>query len=181
MLDNTAFQGQLVRDRTSYTESAWEEWVRARKAGAVHGAQTFIHAVEGRGVRVFFVSNRAAAQEESTVANLRALGLGTDADRVLSPGEHGWTTDKSARRAFVAERHRVLMLVGDDLGDFVGIARLSPAEREVLVHRYADRWLERWLLLPNPSYGSWLRALTPGMSGDRDVLEKKLTIIAGYR
>jgi acid phosphatase len=130
---------------------------------------------------VFYVSNRAAAQEGSTLANLRTLGVDATGDRVLSPGEHGWTTDKSVRRAFVAEHHRVLMLVGDDLGDFVAIARLSPAEREALVDRYADRWLERWVILPNASYGSWLRALTPGLSSDRDVLENKLATIRGYR
>ena len=181
VLDNSAFQGQLVRDRTSFTEAAWVDWVRTRQAGAVPGAQTFIHAVEERGVRVFYVSNRAAAQEESTVENLRSLGLETAGDRVLLPGEDGWTTDKSPRRAFVAEHYRVLMLVGDDLGDFVAIARLSPAERGALVDRYADRWLERWILLPNASYGSWLRALTSGLSGDREVLQKKLTTVGGYR
>jgi 5'-nucleotidase (lipoprotein e(P4) family) len=181
VLDNTAFQGQLVRDRQFYTEAAWADWVRTGQARAVPGAQAFIRAVEERGARVFYVSNRAAGQEESTIANLRALGVETAGDRLLSPGEQGWTTDKSSRRAFVAERHRVLMVVGDDLGDFVGIARLSPAERTALVDRYADRWLERWVLLPNPSYGSWLRALTPGVSADRDVLEKKLTTIGGYR
>jgi 5'-nucleotidase (lipoprotein e(P4) family) len=181
VLDNSAFQGQLVRDRQPYTEAAWEEWVRTGQAGAVPGAPAFIHTVEDRGVRVFYVSNRAAGQEDSTVANLRTLGVDTTGDRVLSPGEHGWTTDKSPRRAFVAEHHRVLMLVGDDLGDFVAISRLSLAEREALVDRYADRWLERWVILPNASYGSWLRALTPGLSSDRDVLEKKLATIRGYR
>lgn len=181
VLDNSAFQGQLVRDRQPYTEAAWEEWVRTGQAGAVPGAPAFIDTVEDRGVRVFYVSNRAAGQEDSTVANLRTLGVDTTGDRVLSPGEHGWTTDKSARRAFVAEQHRVLMLVGDDLGDFVAISRLSLAEREALVDRYTDRWLERWVILPNASYGSWLRALTPGLSSDRDVLEKKLATIDGYR
>ena len=181
VLDNSAFQGQLVRDRQPYTEAAWEDWVRTGQAGAVPGAPAFIHTVEDRGVRVFYISNRAAAREDSTLANLRTVGVQTTSDRVLSPGEHGWTTDKSPRRAFVAEQHRVLMLVGDDLGDFVAIARLSTAEREALVDRYADRWLERWVLLPNASYGSWLRALTPGLSSDRDVLERKLATIRGYR
>src|SRR5215218_6691142 len=39
VFDNSAFQGQLVRDRRSYTEDAWREWVHARRAGAVPGAQ----------------------------------------------------------------------------------------------------------------------------------------------
>jgi predicted secreted acid phosphatase len=74
----------------------------------------------------------------------------------------------------------VLLLVGDDLGDFVPIARLGLADRAALVDRYAERWLERWVLLPNPSYGSWSRALTPGLTDDRDVLAKKIATIRGY-
>jgi predicted secreted acid phosphatase len=73
------------------------------------------------------------------------------------------------------------MLVGDDLGDFVPVARLSPRERGALADRYAERWLERWVLLPNPSYGSWARALTPGLTIDRDVLEQKMIAVRGYR
>src|ERR671913_360248 len=127
VLDNTAFQGQLVRDRQSYTEAAWADWVRTGQARAVPGAQAFIRAVEERGARVFYVSNRAAGQEESTIANLLALGLETAGDRLLSPGEQGWTTDKSSRRAFVAAHHRGLMVVGADLWDFVGSNWRSPA------------------------------------------------------
>lgn len=181
VLDNLAFQGQLVRDRASYTEASWNEWVRARLGDAVPGAQAFIHLAEGRGVRVFYVSNRAAAEEDSTVANLRALGLDATADTVMLLGEHGWTSDKSERRQFVAQHHRVLMLFGDDLGDFLPVARLSPAERRVLVDRYRDRWLERWVVLPNPSYGSWSRALTPGLTSDAEVLARKMAIVKGYR
>jgi 5'-nucleotidase (lipoprotein e(P4) family) len=181
VLDNSAFQGQLVRDRASYTEAAWADWERLAQAGAVPGAQAFIHGAEQRGVRVFYVSNRDVAAEDSTVANLRALGLETTPGDLLLPGENGWTPDKSGRRAFVAERHRVLMIAGDDLGDFVTVARLSPAERGAVADRYADRWLERWVLLPNPSYGSWLRALTPGVTAGEDVLEKKLAGVRGYR
>jgi acid phosphatase len=181
VLDNSAFQGQLVRDRASFTEAAWAEWIRMRQAGPVPGAQTFIHAAEQRGVRVFYVSNREVGAEGSTIANLSALGLETTPADVLLAGENGWTSDKSGRRAFVAGHHRVLMIAGDDLGDFVTVVRLSPAQRGVVADGYADRWLERWVLLPNASYGSWLRALTPGLTAGRDVLEKKLATVHGYR
>ena len=181
VFDNAAFQGQLIRERRTYTENAWREWVHTRKAGAVPGAQAFIHAAEERGVRVVFVSNRAAADEGDTILNLQALGISSTGDTLLSSGEHGWTSDKAARRAFVCREYRVLLLVGDDLADFVPVAQLGPADRAALADRYAERWLERWVLLPNPSYGSWSRALTAGLTDDRDVLNKKLAAIRGYR
>jgi predicted secreted acid phosphatase len=61
------------------------------------------------------------------------------------------------------------------------VTGLSPAERGILADRYTDRWLERWVLLPNPSYGSWARALTSGLTTDRDVLDRKMEIVKGYR
>ena len=181
VFDNSVFQGQLVRDRRGFTEDAWREWVHAHAAPAVPGAQAFIRAAEGRGVRVFYISNRAAADEGDTLINLRALGIDANGDTLLSSGEQGWTSDKGPRRAFICREYRVLMLVGDDLGDFVTVIRLDPAARVALADRYADRWLGRWVLLPNPSYGSWNRALTPGLTSDRDVVGRKMAIIKGYR
>jgi 5'-nucleotidase (lipoprotein e(P4) family) len=181
VFDNSAFQGQLVRDRGFYTEDAWREWVHARRAGAVPGAQEFIRRAERHDVAVFFVSNRAAADEEDTIANLQALGIQTTRDELLSPGENGWTSDKAARREAVARTHRVLMLVGDDLGDFVPVARLSVSDRAALADRYTARWLERWVLLPNPSYGSWSRALTPGVTGAAQVLQEKMAVVRGFK
>ena len=181
VIDNSAFQGQLVRARRPYTEDAWREWVHARRAQAVPGSHAFIRAAEGHGVRVFYVSNRAAADEGDTLVNLRALGIDANGDTLLSNGEQGWTSDKAARRAFICRAYRVLLLVGDDLGDFVPVAGLEPGERAALADLHADRWLGRWVLLPNPSYGSWNRALTPGLTSDRDVVGRKMAIIKGYR
>ena len=58
----------------------------------------------------------------------------------------------------IAERYRIVLLVGDDFNDFVS-ARLPREERDRLVERYRDRWGDRWIMLPNPVYGSWEGAL----------------------
>ena len=59
----------------------------------------------------------------------------------------------------MANTHRVLMLVGDDLNDFVDVDGLTVAERNAVAERYRGYWGERWRMLPNPTYGSWERAL----------------------
>lgn len=38
-------------------------------------------------------------------------------------------------------------------------SRAAPEERLALADRFADRWQRSWILLPNPYYGSWERAL----------------------
>jgi acid phosphatase len=81
-------------------------------------------------------------------------------DVILTRGERPeWTGAKSSRRQAVAGTHRVLMMVGDDLNDFLDVAGRSVRERSELAARYADYWGDRWWMLPGPTYGSWERAL----------------------
>ena len=45
------------------------------------------------------------------------------------------------------------------LGDFIDDYRGTPAERFALVKKHADKWGRQWIVMPNPTYGSWERAL----------------------
>ena len=55
--------------------------------------------------------------------------------------------------------HRVLMQVGDQLGDLVTIVANTPQGREDAARPYLGWVGERWFVLPNPTYGSWEPAL----------------------
>ena len=181
VLDNSPLQGQLVLDRTPYLPATWQAWVARAEAGLLPGAEEFFEVAGARGVEVYFVTNRTAAEEASTIANLQKLGITATADHVLCSGESGWTSDKTARRAEVARRHRVLLLVGDDLNDFVSTSGTTPAERMALARRFSTRWGRDWILLPNPVYGSWDRALYPGVPDDDEVLQRKREAVRGFR
>ena len=69
-----------------------------------------------------------------------------------------WGIDKSSRRDFIAQSYPVLMLFGDDLGDFISENRGSTQMRikEALKH---DLWVTKWFMLPNPMHGSWESSL----------------------
>ena len=168
VLDNTPFQVRMIREGEEFDAEAWAAWVEEAAARPVPGALDFARAAERRGIEVFYVTNRDQPQEAATRRNLQAAGfsLGTAGqDRVLTRGERReWTTDKSSRRAAIARRYRILLLIGDDLNDFVS-ARLSPTERDSLAARYEDRWGRQWIMLPNPLYGSWEDALYGFQSG----------------
>lgn len=178
VLDNSAFEAWQVRAGKSYEESAWAAWVSARRATAIPGAAAFIAKAHALGYRVVFITNRncpapdaAAAQtpqpqsqsrpqprcpqKEDTLENLKsALGVTVAADDVMLRGERPeWSTsDKSARRLAVARTHRIAMLFGDDLNDFVPRAAYAPETQ-------ASRWGTQWFAIPNPMYGSWGDAL----------------------
>ena len=123
------------------------------------------------------MTNRRVAVDEATTRNLRETGfpLSTDEDWVLSRDERPeWTGDKTSRRTFVAERYRVIMAFGDNLGDFVSIEDLDAAGRDAVVDRYASWWGTRWFMLPNPMYGSWESELTKELPRDQRSTEQKL-------
>ncbi len=162
VLDNSPFEARMIRGDTVYNRPAWNAWVEERKAEAVPGALRFLNAAAELGVTVFYVTNRSSDLDAATTDNLMSEGfpLPNGPDQVLTRGERDeWTGDKATRRNHVARDYRVLFLAGDDLNDFVSTDDLSTDERAELVARYEDYWGERWIILPNPTYGSWERTI----------------------
>lgn len=162
VLENAPYAARLIRAGSPHEQEVWDTWCDEGAADAVPGALEFIRDAEARGVTVFYVTNRRTRCEDATRRNLANLGIDPgpeDDDRVLTRGENGWTGDKTARRQVVAERYRVLLLVGDNLGDFAAIGGLSVPERSALVEKHAHRWGTTWIMIPNPIYGSWQSAL----------------------
>lgn len=162
VLDNSPFEARLIRKGRVFELDAWNAWVGEENATAIPGALGFAKEVEERGVRIFYVSNRTHDVEDSTRRNLRKLGFQVDPDgaNILSKGERAeWRSDKRSRREFVARTHRILLVVGDDLNDFVSGTEISPEERVALARRYQQHWGVKWVLIPNPVYGRWERSL----------------------
>jgi 5'-nucleotidase (lipoprotein e(P4) family) len=163
MIDNSPFQARGVREVLGYSRERWLAWVNERRARAMPGAVEFAQQATRRGVTVFFVTNRDAPEEaEGTVANLRALGfpIAADASNVVMRGDaRAPGRDKGERRRWIGARHRVLLLLGDNLGDFLDGASVSVEARQALIAPYAGWWGSRWFMLPNPSYGSWESAI----------------------
>ncbi len=166
-LDNSGFEIRAIRRGITYDKALWREWVAESAAGAVPGAAEFLAYAQSRGVTPFYVTNRDFDPEHpGTRRNLERLGFPLSADNLLMRGTRPeWKSDKSGRRAHVASTHRVLMLIGDDLNDFINARDKSKAERDAIMDRTASWWGTRWFMLPNPMYGSWESAATGGGEG----------------
>ena len=165
VLDNSTYEARQVRDDKEFDKASSQAWVDEQAATAVPGAVEFLQSAAHRGVVVFYISNRDVSQAAATFENLRKLGFPVnDASQLLFAGTivPGCTpvgSAKGCRRQLVGRTHRVLMLFGDQLGDLINIPVNTPEGRERTVAPYLGWVGERWFLLPNPMYGSWLQAL----------------------
>lgn len=158
VLDNSAFQAKAVADEAAFSEDAFQAWVKEARAGAISGAVRFLDNALLKGVAPFYITNRICdpmSADDPTVRVLKRLHIPFDPSRLLCKST---TSDKTERRRQVAAKHRVLLLLGDDFNDFV-LPPASVADRAELVRFHADKWGVKWFLIPNPTYGSWERAV----------------------
>jgi 5'-nucleotidase (lipoprotein e(P4) family) len=158
ILDNSFIEAQLIKDGKNYSDAAWQNWLSKSDAAGIPGAVEFLQKAKTKGVNIFYISNRDTAAVQSTLLNFKKLGL-PDADTMhmlfLSN-----SSSKEARRQTVAAKYNVVMLLGDNLIDFMNVfEKKSIAERFTETDTRKEEWGKKFIVLPNSIYGEWENAL----------------------
>jgi acid phosphatase len=187
MLDNSKYQAWNIASGQPFGNDTWKAFVEAKVSTAIPGAVAFVRYANARGIKVFYVTNRTADMEQATRDNMQALKfpMGGNVDTfLLAKEKEDWTSAKGTRRAFIAKNYRVLLLMGDNFGDFVDAYKGSEADRQKVFDESAAHWTKDWIMLPNPSYGSFEAVpykFNYGASPDemRDAKKKALTSWSG--
>jgi 5'-nucleotidase (lipoprotein e(P4) family) len=163
VLDNSKFQARMLLAGQTFDAKAWTDWVKEEAADLVPGAIDFLQAAHAAGVTPVYITNRECQPSDPsdpTVVVLRKLHvpLNSTSTQLMCLEDKG---DKTGRRARAADHFRILLLVGDQLGDFLAIGDMDadPDGRDRLFSSHQSLWGERWFQLPNPMYGSWLDTL----------------------
>lgn len=181
VLDNTALNVWLAKTGKPFASRDWDLFVESASSPATPGALALTNYAAEKGVQVFYVTNRKAHLEAATRRNLESEGfpLASNEDVLLMKGERPeWTSEKGSRRAVVAASYRILLLVGDNLGDFADGILSTPKDRHAIVDANVDRFGKSWIILPNPVYGSWENAAF-GFNFDLSLDERRQVIASG--
>ena len=173
VVSNVDFQLTYERPFANHKLNTWSSNFDARP---IAGVREFVRSARALGVAVFFVTNRPCQviagytdpcpQKTTTISDIREVGIDVRPEYVMLSGERpGWDREKLVRRKLIAETHRVIMLIGDDFGDFVPCARqkivapctaaASRKSRAEALQTYDKYWGAGWYILPNPMHGSW--------------------------
>lgn len=159
VLDTSSYNADIIVKHGSHKEENFAAWCRQSTAPVIPGVKNFIgHAVD-RGVTIFYNSARRETLRDCTTRNLRALGLPLPGQDRLLLNDGTPSTSKTHQRARAAAQYRILLLVGDDLGDFVNGSKSNSDARRALALQHAARWGREWIILPNPMYGAWETSL----------------------
>ncbi|OLO04793.1 5'-nucleotidase, lipoprotein e(P4) family [Salinicola socius] len=161
VLDNSPYEAWLIAQSENYASDSWHKWVEKASAVPIPGAKAFLDYAASRGVEVFYVTNRRDSETEATLRNLQQVGFpDADSEHFLPRSD---SSDKTARRQRVAQSHWVVLLMGDNLGDFsAGFDRDTAPARRAAVNAQADAFGSRYIVLPNPAYGDWEEAIYGG-------------------
>ena len=164
VIDNSAYEAWLIGNDFGYSSKTWGPWIAAGKAKPMPGALEFLNYAKGKGVDIFYVTNRKMVGYEGTEKNLKALGFpDVDKKHLLLRTK---SSDKQARRDIVAKDYEIAFLMGDNLNDFLSVfAKKSVIDRLTEVDKIKEMWGHKFIVLPNPTYGEWEGSIYQGNWG----------------
>jgi 5'-nucleotidase (lipoprotein e(P4) family) len=158
ILDNSRFQAGLIVNHSAFNSKEWIAWCNSAKATAIPGAVEFLRYAAGRGVHVFYVTNRGKPEKAGTIANLKQLGFPSVSDETVIVRTD--VSSKEPRRRKISETHRIVLLCGDNLNDFTDLFEGKTVEdRNAAVDATQRKFGTQFIVLPNPMYGDWENAI----------------------
>jgi acid phosphatase len=158
LLDNSRYQVWMLRNNQTFSTKTWNQFCAAQVSTAIPGAVEFTKYADSKGVKVFYITNRGVETDKDTRENMAKLGfpMGGNVDTFLMQnGKPDWGSAKGTRRAVITKDYRVLLNIGDNFGDFDDRYRTSVDERQKAFDSDMAYWGRQWLMIANPTYGSF--------------------------
>lgn len=158
VLDNSPNQAWQIKYRRSFNQADWLDWVKREEAKPIAGAIEFLRYAANNRIRVFYVTNRREEERTATVNNLKKAGFPDVSDETVMLRAE--TSSKEPRRQAIAQKHRIVLLIGDNLNDLAQVfERKSISDRFAAVEKLKNEFGNRFIVLPNPMYGEWESAV----------------------
>ena len=180
VLSNIPFQVKMIKDGTAFNPKLWDEWVQKAEATPVAGAKEFLQFADKNKVQIYYISDRTDAQVDATIKNLEAQGLPVQGRDHLMFKKEG-DKSKEGRRQEVLKHTNLVMLFGDNLVDFAEFSTKSETDRDKMFEQLKSEFGDKFIIFPNPMYGSWESAVYQGEKKDgKGQSEARLNALKGY-
>jgi len=159
VLDNSNYQAFCIKNAKDFSLEDWEKWTELARAEPIPGALDFLNFTKNNGVEIFYLSNRHENERVQTLENLKNQNFpfADNEHLVLRTDE----PSKENRRQKIAEKFNIVLFFGDNLGDFSDIYyhnQDGKTAREKVLEQ-PELFGTKFIVLPNPMYGSWESAI----------------------
>jgi 5'-nucleotidase (lipoprotein e(P4) family) len=153
VVDNSKYNMERAFSAEGSTSATWTAWVQSKQSLMLPGALAFLTRVKTLGGRVFIVTNRSQSDCAATTDNLKTLKVPFDAVLCKDAADK----DKNARFQAIEQGRapspfpatKVVLYVGDNFLDFPALDQTTRSDAALAPFG------SRFLILPNPMYGSW--------------------------
>ena len=180
VLSNIPFQVKMIKDGTAFNPKLWDEWVQKAEATPVAGAKEFLQFADKNKVQIYYISDRTDAQVDATIKNLEAQGLPVQGRDHLMFKKEG-DKSKEGRRQEVLKHTNLVMLFEDNLVDFAEFSTKSEEDRDKMFEQLKAEFGDKFIIFPNPMYGSWESAVYKGEKKDgKGQSEARMNALKGY-
>ena len=174
VLDNSPYQASIIANNKPYNSSDWKKWTAKAEARVLPGVKDFLNKAKIYKMEIFYISNREIDEMDATVANLKKHNL-PNADPKYILLKHS-TSDKTFRRSEIVKNYDVVLFVGDNLTDFSEIFANRKGTGKELVYENIQQLLGKFIMLPNPMYGEWEKALYNNDYSQPDSIKSRIKI-----
>jgi 5'-nucleotidase (lipoprotein e(P4) family) len=154
LLNNSPNTVQQSLSNKDFDSESWYDWTSKANADTIPGALNFLKFASANGVSIYYITNRDEKERAGTIQNLQKFNF-PDADNIhLLPKQS--TSSKEIRRQQVMKDYNVVLLLGDNLGDFSDLFdKRSEEVRMDNTNKLASLFGSKFIVLPNPVYGDW--------------------------
>lgn len=172
ILDNSPNAVHQALKGKDYEDQSWDKWCDLAQADALEGAVELFQYAAKNGIEIFYISNRNERNRQGTLENLKKHNFPYADNEHLLLREK--SSDKTSRRQKIEEKYKVVLYMGDNLGDFTHeYDSSSEADRYNALLKDKNEFGDRFIVLPNPNYGTWEKAMNGGYP-DLKTKDKKL-------
>ena len=161
VLHATSYWGHLINEGMDFfDDGVWDSWLPSNLVTPVPGSLDFFSYCLENDVEVFYVTSRDQGERtrEYALEQLRLLGFPFADHEHLTVYRD--TSDKSPTIEDLSARYEVIVILGDNLNDYKRDYYVADVEeRYALMERDRHDYGDKFILLPNPTDGHWVRAI----------------------
>jgi 5'-nucleotidase (lipoprotein e(P4) family) len=157
VLSNISYHEYLIKSGKEYPYN-WKNWLAKKEAKPLPGVRRFLNYLKKINIEIYYTSNRPVNFFNVTFENLQNVKVPVKRKNILFLSDN--KNIEYRKKIFSEKDRKIILFIGDNLNDFSEIFNFQNMEkRRSLVDLKSEEFGRKFIILPNPIYGDWEKAI----------------------